>query len=59
MVHFIQIEMQDANKDISTIYLGVFVTNIIHFCVEIKKINFYHFLVDSWGNPIIDFATGS
>ncbi len=59
MVHFILIGMQNGNKTIDIIYLRVFITHIEHFYVEINKTNFYSLLVDSWGNSIIDFATGS
>ncbi len=34
-------------------------THFIHFCAEMRKMNLYYLLVDSWGNSIIDFATGS
>ncbi len=59
MVHFIQIRMQDGNENVSTINLRVFMSYIIHFCAEIRKIIFYYTLVDRWGNASIDLATGS
>ncbi len=51
--------MQDGNKKVSAINLRVFMSCIMHFYAEIRKIIFYYSLVDSWGNATIDFATGS
>ena len=43
MVHSILIRMQDGNKKFSTIYLRVSVTNIIHFCAEMRENEFLLF----------------
>ena len=58
MVHFIQIGMQDGNKNVSTRYLRVFMSYNLHFCTAIWKFIFYYSMVNSWGNAPIDFATG-